>query len=173
MDIDMNFQPADQSPSRPPSPQPSNQPFDAQPVPNPPPDAPPPPAQEGGPILGDPSTLKCDDIKMEYHPRLNLRPKLFRWEEFKRHWNRPSDLDPSASDEEPWKPFNSRDDFDFAELCLLAGLKQDQVELLLGFIKKAASGDSSLTFKKYKDVEAAWQMAALTGTPVGSVSALA
>lgn len=113
----------------------------------------------------DKSIRFADDIKVEYHPQSQRDPKLFRFEEFTRSHDR-AGINPAAFDSDPWKPFKSRDDFEFAEICLEAGLTKDQITALLCTFEKVKAGTSQLSFKTYRDVEAAWELASHMHTQV-------
>ncbi len=118
-------------------------------------------------IEDDPASLENDDIKMQYHPSTGRPPVISHFEDFQRHRNRPSHVNPNAFEDEPWKPFQTREDFDFAEVCLEAGLTQRQVEVMLRMIQNAKAGCSEISFQCYKDVETAWESASHIHAAVG------
>ena len=90
---------------------------------------------------------------------------MYAFEEFN---SRASDIDPDPS-EEPWKPFTSRADFEFAELAHEAHLNKGQVTRLLALIKKIASRKDTFTLHSSDDVSAAWEKAKLRYPLVGDI----
>ncbi len=102
-------------------------------------------------IDDNPASLEHDDIKIEYHPSTGRPPVISHFKDFQRHRDRPTNVNPAAFEDEPWKPFQTREDFDFAELCLEAALTQRQVEVLR-IIQNAKAGCSELSFQSYKDI---------------------
>jgi hypothetical protein len=75
-------------------------------------------------------------------------------------------------DGEPWRPFQSETDFEFAEIAHQATLNKEQTEALLCIIWNISSAGAKFSFKTYSDVRAAWQSAAEQLTPM-SIDALA
>ncbi|THG93164.1 hypothetical protein EW026_g7995 [Hermanssonia centrifuga] len=111
-------------------------------------------------IEDDPASLENDDIKMQYHPSTGRPPVISHFEDFQRHRNRPSHVNPNAFEDEPWKPFQTREDFDFAEVCLEAGLTQRQVE------KDIPEGGVPLAFYLYADKTRLSSFGSQQGYPV-------
>lgn len=62
--------------------------------------------------------------------------------------------------DQPWHPFPSRTDFEFAEFALDADLTAEQVDALLALIRRITSNPADLTFNSHKDVRKAWDNAA-------------
>lgn len=60
----------------------------------------------------------------------------------------PKDLDSL----EPWRPFRTRSDYDFAELVFKAALTKDQISSLLSVVNRCIEGDDKLTFGSYADL---------------------
>ncbi|KAJ3536941.1 hypothetical protein NM688_g6767 [Phlebia brevispora] len=116
------------------------------------------PAEPDDPAYADLSVRFRDDIRVEYHPCTNRPEELYRFENYSRTHGRP-EIDSKLFDSDPWEPFSSRDDFEFAELCLEAGLNKRHVTTLLELFTRAKEGHSKLSFKQYSDVEFAWKTA--------------
>ena len=72
----------------------------------------------------------------------------------------------APSDEHPWRPFRSKEDFEFAELVQTAALTKDQVDRLVKLIKKCERSPGSLTFEGAQDIERSWEDASRLLTPV-------
>ena len=104
-----------------------------------------------------PASYNIDDIKVEYHKAAGIGARVYPFEEFN---SRAPDVDPDPSDE-PWKPFMSRADFEFAELAHEAHLNKGQVTRFLALIKKIASRKDTFTFHTPSDVDTAWEKAKL------------
>jgi len=65
----------------------------------------------------------------------------------------------------PWAPFQSRIDFDVADFALQARLNKNLTTILLGLIKRITKGERT-SFKGYKDVCDAWEVASHISTAV-------
>ncbi|KAG0694101.1 hypothetical protein DFH29DRAFT_769529, partial [Suillus ampliporus] len=61
---------------------------------------------------------------------------------------------------EPWHPFASRADFEFALLTHKAVLNKEQTDELLRLIQNIVDGHAKLTFRSHNDVSKAWDNAA-------------
>lgn len=57
-------------------------------------------------------------------------------------------------------PFETRGDFEFAEIIHEARMSQTLTERLLKLINNIRSGEAELTFSSQKDVQRAWEHAA-------------
>ncbi|KAI0684868.1 hypothetical protein BC835DRAFT_1291935 [Cytidiella melzeri] len=105
-----------------------------------------------------PQHPSIDDIKVEYHAGAQRPTVVFAFEDFCKERLQP---DPSVLNDKPWHPFNSREDFEFAELVHEARMSQDMINRLLKLMQKVNSGQSGLTFSTYADVRQAWEKASL------------
>ena len=65
--------------------------------------------------------LEMDDIKIEYHPNSGKNSIIYRFEDYRRQ--KSSHYIPL--DEEPWRPFACRTDFEFARIAMEAALKPE------------------------------------------------
>ena len=54
--------------------------------------------------------------------------------------------------DEPWAPYASREDFDFAELAHDARLNQKQIGRLIEIIRRCQSSPGSFTLRNYEDL---------------------
>src|ERR1700722_3856232 len=81
-----------------------------------------------GPNVNDVEQLEIDDIRTEYHPKSGRRNKTERFHKYKRSVA-PENVSPPQN-KEPWRPFISREDFEFAEVVLDAALNKDKVNTL-------------------------------------------
>ncbi|KAG2151772.1 hypothetical protein BD769DRAFT_1623523 [Suillus cothurnatus] len=102
------------------------------------------------------------EFKTEYYPRSG-RPTLFQpFDEF-----RTSEAQHNAPiiDDEPWRPFRSRGDFEFSEIAIEAALNKSQINSLLSLITRISEGRAQITLKNEADLLKAWDNAAAELTP--------
>lgn len=79
-------------------------------------------------IESDTQTLRDGDIVIEYHPHSKKGARILSPEEFKESLNHRPDPIVAPMDDQPWQPFPTREDFDFAELAHDAKLNRSQIE---------------------------------------------
>lgn len=102
---------------------------------------------------------------IEYHPHSKKATRVLSTEEFKRSLI--DESEPAAPpDDEPWRPFRSREDFEFAELVNDASLNQTQIKKLIKFVRKCQDKPGSFTIKNYDDLEDSLTTASKLLTPV-------
>ncbi|KAG1824182.1 hypothetical protein EV424DRAFT_1471936 [Suillus variegatus] len=94
------------------------------------------------------------EFKTMYHPSAGREPLLQTFEEFGVNSHPEEEL---PVDEEPWRPFCSRGDFEFAEIALNAALNKSQIDALLALIGRISRGESRL--------RKAWEHTAAQVTP--------
>ena len=86
---------------------------------------------------------------VEYHPSSGRRPRTFKFEEFTR--TAPA-CTPSA-DPEPWAPFKTRADFEFAALAQDTRMSKAQVNSLIALFHRCIeSGKDSFTLSNYGEM---------------------
>lgn len=105
-----------------------------------------------------------DDIRVEYHPLSGRGAKIYRFSHFKRE--QPLRVPLPENFEESHAPFESLDDFKFAEVALHAGLKEEQVNTLLSIIAKVRAGESTFSLRDYNHMNSNWERAAVFHPPV-------
>src|ERR1700753_3724302 len=67
------------------------------------------------------------DIQVEYHPSSGQDTKVLKLDEY-----RQSALGTGAPvDSEPWLPFRTREDFEFAEIALETGMTRKQTDAII------------------------------------------
>ncbi|KAI9572239.1 hypothetical protein HD554DRAFT_2320517 [Boletus coccyginus] len=100
------------------------------------------------------------DFKTEYHPQSSHPPLFQSTEDF-------GCLATSAvqPDEQPWRPFKTEADLEFADVVIQAGLNASHVNALLGIILSVANKRASVTFKNEKELHLACDQAAQELTP--------
>jgi len=104
-----------------------------------------------------------DDIKTEYHPFSNIPTKIEHFEDYKVHTEIPSS---TPHNDEPWRPFRSRIDFEFAEIVLAAAIKEDHANSLIRLIHHNANEKGLFTLKNYADIQDMWVKASAKLTAV-------
>jgi hypothetical protein len=104
-----------------------------------------------------------DSFKTEYHPKSG-HPTVY--ESFSAFASKPPP--PPIPDHEPWKPFISREDFEFAEITHAATMSKELTDKLLHLVWKITGGQTETDFslKNHADINAAWAHAAPQLTPV-------
>ena len=80
-------------------------------------------------------TPNTGDIVIEYHPHSERDTRVLSPEEFKASLS--DDSEPTKPpDDEPWRPFHSREDFEFAELVRDAALNRTQIDRLIKLVQR-------------------------------------
>ena len=98
--------------------------------------------------------------------------QTFHFDEYQRQ--RPAGLDPTTLLQhlhEPWKPFQSLEEFEFAEVTLEAGLNQKQTDKLISVVRRLMQNKPKFSFTNHRGVRSAWEKAALYHTQVRSLTA--
>ena len=94
------------------------------------------------------------DIRIEYHPHSKRNPKTMGREEFKLAVNNAHSMEPPIK--EPWLPFRSREDFDFAEIAHNAAMNQSQIDDLIKLFHRCQQVPGKFTLKNYQDLKCSW-----------------
>ena len=90
-----------------------------------------------------------DDIKVEYHPSSGCESKKFAFEDFVRV--APDSIPPA--DPDPWVPFRTREDFEFAELALDAGMSKAQVNAMIRLFHRCIKSEGGhFTLSSYDEM---------------------
>lgn len=104
-----------------------------------------------------PPTYSLDDIKVEHHPNSGIKAKIHSFNNFHRR--------PAASsayttpNNHPWRPFQSRLEFEVAELALEVGLNNEQTDCLIKICHQCSLRKDSFTLKNHKDIHSKWEAA--------------
>lgn len=104
---------------------------------------------------------RVDDIKVEYHPHSRRRTAIHHFEDYRREASSCS----IPTEEEPWRPFLCRNDFEFARVAMEAALKPAQVNALISLIHKVALGER-FTLSNERGLSKIWKLASQKLTPV-------
>ncbi|KAF8546447.1 hypothetical protein OG21DRAFT_1388874, partial [Imleria badia] len=102
-------------------------------------------------------------FKTEYHPNSSRAPVYESFSMFGCQAH-----PPPVIDAQPWEPFISHEDFEFAEITHAAAMSKDLVNKLLHLIWKIAGGQTKTKFslKSHNNIAAAWLHASVLLTPV-------
>lgn len=108
---------------------------------------------------------KASDFVIEYHPHSKRATRIISTEEFKASLIDNS-VPTSPPDDNPWRPFRSREDFEFAELVHDASLNRPQIERFIKLIQCCQDAPGAFTFRKYSDLKDSLESASRILTPV-------
>ena len=103
---------------------------------------------------------------MEYHPNAGKPTITHPFSEFTQE-NATQAYEPDSSTD-PWYPFRSRLDFEFAELALEAALSKEQTTRLLTLAQRIHARTEKFTLQSYHDLQNMWKAAEHRMTPVST-----
>ncbi|EIW85767.1 hypothetical protein CONPUDRAFT_48530 [Coniophora puteana RWD-64-598 SS2] len=86
------------------------------------------------------------DFKTDYHPDSKRSSKVESWDKFRNTSHPLPALNNDAT--QPWEPFKSKADCEFASIAIDAKLSQANVERLLALINKVAEGGANIETQK-------------------------
>lgn len=96
--------------------------------------------------------MNAGDILIKYHPHSGKVTRILSPEEFKESLG--DYLEPmDQPDDEPWRLFRSREDFEFADLVHDAALNRTQIERLMKFVQHCQDTPGSFTLRSYNDLK--------------------
>ncbi|KAF9784401.1 hypothetical protein BJ322DRAFT_1194914 [Thelephora terrestris] len=102
-------------------------------------------------------TYVDDDIRVEYHPNSGRQTEVFKLDEYRQ----PTTAASTTADPEPWAPFRTREDFEFAEIALETGMTRGQVDALIKLFHRCINkGQGSFTISNHKDMADTFKIAA-------------
>ncbi|KAG2123848.1 hypothetical protein DEU56DRAFT_873379 [Suillus clintonianus] len=94
------------------------------------------------------------EFKTEYHPSADCEPLHQAFNEFGINTHPEEQL---PINEEPWRPFVSHGNFEFAEIALDAALNKSQINGLLALISCISRGETQMMLKNDADLCKAWE----------------
>ncbi|KAI6111227.1 hypothetical protein F5141DRAFT_1188410 [Pisolithus sp. B1] len=103
------------------------------------------------------ATDNLNNIQIEYHPSAAILSQKILFTKFAQG-HRPRVYKPDLSTD-PWYPFQSHFDFEFAELVLEAALNKEQVNHFLKLLKSVCSTTEAFTINEYNDIQNTWKAA--------------
>jgi hypothetical protein len=103
------------------------------------------------------------DIKIEYHTDTKKVPEFIP---FKKYQARQKFKKSQSNTRNPWKPFKTRSDFEFAEVSLRAGLTKNQVNRLIEVMQRCIDGKDSFNIRDHDHMSTIWEAGAVLHTAV-------
>ena len=67
---------------------------------------------------------------------------------------------------EPWKPFRSHVDFEFAEFALDAALNKKQTDRLIKLVHRVRQQEDNFTLASHAELSDIWREASIASIPV-------
>jgi hypothetical protein len=108
------------------------------------------------------------DIQITHHPRSNKDTQTMGREEFRKQVNVSEPTGPPLK--EPWLPFRSREDFEFAEIVHDAAMNQSQIDNLIKFFQHCEQNPGKFTLNNCQDLKKSWQESSALLTNVSAFS---
>jgi hypothetical protein len=102
------------------------------------------------------ASLTIDNIRTEYHPNSGRGVKIETFEDYRKHSMKPISV-PEITD--PWRPFQSRTNFEFAQLALDAALTKTHVNKLIQLVERCIKGQDSFNLTNHQDLCKTWDAA--------------
>ena len=112
-------------------------------------------------------TPNAGDIMIEYHPHSGRDARVLSSEEYKETLSDRSEPT-EPPDIEPWRPFRSREDYEFAELVHDAALNRTHTERLIKLLQRCQDSPGSFTLRGYNDLKDSLESASKMLTPVST-----
>jgi hypothetical protein len=110
-----------------------------------------------------PASPSNDSIRTEFHPNSGRGVKIETFEDYREHTLKPTSV---PEIKEPWRPFQSRTDFEFAQLALDAALTKSHVDKLIQLVERCIKGQDSFNLTNHQDLYKTWDAASTLLTPV-------
>jgi hypothetical protein len=101
-----------------------------------------------------PPNPQHDDIKIVYHPHCGKPDKIFHLEDYNSSLPRPTNI---PTEENPWRPFRTRIDFEIAELILDTHMNKNQTTDFLKLLHKIAADPKCFTIANKKELDNTWE----------------
>lgn len=97
------------------------------------------------------------DIRVEYHPHCGHETKIFEPNDYRQ----PVQDTDMPTDPEPWAPFRTREDFEFAEIALKTGMTRGQIDAMIKLFHRCIEkGEGNFTISNHKDMMDTFKIAA-------------
>lgn len=111
------------------------------------------------------SETREGSIRINYHTKSGRVPEEISPEEYRARMVSQAKAK-REHDRAPWYPFNTRSDFELAQLMLKSSLSQADISRVLTLIQRCTEKEDELTFKQYSNIADSWKAAANLVTPV-------
>lgn len=103
-----------------------------------------------------------DAVKIDYHPHSNRNTEIKSYHDYLHQTQNSS----PPTDKQPWAPFRTRTDYEYAEIVLAASLNAAQNNALISLIHRIVRGEAEFTLRDNTDLKSLWDRAANKLTPV-------
>lgn len=101
-------------------------------------------------------TYQDGDIQVEYHPNSGRATDFFKIDEYRKSAPNTGVM----SEPEPWAPFRTREDFEFAEIALGTGMTRAQTDAMIKLFHRCIKeGEGSFTLLNHKDMADTFRVA--------------
>ena len=107
-----------------------------------------------------------DDIRIEYHPHSERPAEILPLKDYQERQRKIKT--PKLNTHQPWKPFQTRAEFEFAEVALKAGLSKNQADTLILLMKRCIRGEETFEIDSHAHLCEIWNAGAVLHTAVGS-----
>ena len=99
---------------------------------------------------------QLDDICTEYHPNSGWQSVTTPFDQY--GCEQPTNADPPLN-EKPWMPFQTRLDFEIAELILDSALNKEQTNRLISLLNRCAGPAETFTVRSHSELVKYWDLA--------------
>ena len=121
-------------------------------------------------LIGPASGFQHGDVHIQYHPHSKRDTKVSGQEALELTGDDTRLIEPLYK--EPWLPFCSREDFEFAEITHQVKMNQPQINNLLKLLHRCQQGPGKVTLQNYKDIKQSWDIASKMLTEVSDLTPL-
>jgi hypothetical protein len=118
-------------------------------------------------------SYKDGDIHIDYHPNSGQASRVFSSKEYKADMDGRSQCATMPPPEEnPWLPFSSREDFEFAEVVHDAKLNKKQIKKLIDIIHRCKKNPEAFTLRDTDELQTSLDDTSKLLTTVTTISSL-
>jgi hypothetical protein len=89
-----------------------------------------------------------------YHPHRGKPDEIFHLEDYNSRLPRPTNI---PTEENSWRPFRTRTDFEITELILDTHMNKDQTSNFLELLHKIAADPKCFTIANKKELDTTWE----------------
>ncbi|PPQ82862.1 hypothetical protein CVT24_008300 [Panaeolus cyanescens] len=113
-----------------------------------------------------PPPIGVDAFKTEFHPHSKRSTRVESFDNYGKEdaRERKGKRKAHPTTDTPWEPFQTRADFEFADIALASALTRTQIERLLQLMTRCIEKEEQFTLKDFEDVSSRWEAAARNHT---------
>ena len=108
-----------------------------------------------------------DNIWTEYHPHSHRPPHTAHFEDYGSEEK--SARRQFCDIKKPWSPYQTRLDFEVAELIHETAMNERQTTVLLSLLKRCADGLEKFTIKTHQELQNIWERSTIKSTGVSEI----